>query len=285
MGTSSFIGTASGSADCSDSHQPHPSYGWNCRRCKVQNMLEPRALLLIDDDAITRELLSLLLSNAGWAVTAASDGAEALQALRSETAPAVILSDLQMPGLCGPPLAHAIREVAPTSVLLAMTATALPATPGGYDALLIKPFQPEDVLQHYDAVRQHSKVTPQRAEVTADSQLPVLDPLVLKQLQTTMPPDRLRALLAFVAEDADGRVARMQAAATAGDEEVFRKEAHALKGSCGMVGALRLRELAGHAEDEGLQYGPLTEWKPLPDFVAAIAEIRLMLETLSCCGT
>jgi CheY-like chemotaxis protein/HPt (histidine-containing phosphotransfer) domain-containing protein len=244
-------------------------------------MADAHTLLLVDDDATTRELLSLLLSNAGWIVTVAADGAQALQALHSAETPAVILSDLQMPGICGPPLAEAIRTITSAPILLAMTATPLPTTPSGYDALLIKPFRPAAVQQNYEAVLQRAKITPATTGTTSGGQLPVLDPIVLEQLQATMPPNRLHALLAFVADDADGRVTRMNAAALAGNETGFRKEAHALKGSCGMVGALRLREYAHLAEDEGLPPAALTEWKHRAEFVQAIAEIRLMLETLS----
>ena len=244
-------------------------------------MADARTLLLIDDDATTRELLSLLLSNADWAVTVAADGAEALAALRSTDAPDVILSDMQMPGLCGAPLAEAIREIAPSATLLAMTATPLPVVPEGYEALLVKPFHPEAVRQQHETVLRRSPVTHDAAGLTTQEHDAVLDPAVLRQLRSSMPPERLQALLTFVADDADGRISRMGAAASEGDDAAYRKEAHALKGSCGMVGALHLRELAACAEDEGLPHGALTEWKPAADFVAATAAIRLMLETLS----
>jgi CheY-like chemotaxis protein len=246
----------------------------------------PRSLLLVDDDATTRELLQLLLSNAGWTVTVAGDGADALAMLRNGEAPAVILSDLNMPGLCGTPLAKAIRHIVPFTVLLAMTATPLADVPEGYDALLLKPFPPEAVKQHHDAVLAHSALLATAASaLTEKEQATVLDPAVLAQLRNSIPFERLAALLTFVADDADGRITRMASAAIQGDEATYRKEAHALKGSCGMVGALHLRQLAARAENEGLSGDPLTEWNAAPDFMAAVAAIRLMLETLSRGGT
>jgi HPt (histidine-containing phosphotransfer) domain-containing protein len=89
------------------------------------------------------------------------------------------------------------------------------------------------------------------------------------------------ALLAFALDDANTRISRMDRAARAGDDAVFRTEAHALKGGCGMIGALQLQQLAAQAEDEGITKVTLTEWKPLAEFVAASAAIRLMLDTLS----
>ncbi len=240
-------------------------------------MTDARTLLLVDDDAITRDLLSILLENAGWTVTIAVDGAAALESLAAEV-PSAILCDLHMPGLCGTPLALSLRQRAATPILLAMTATPLSAIPEGYDALLVKPFKPETVQEIYDTVLQKAQ-TQTSVEENVDGS-GVLDPNVLEHLGRSMAPDRLWAFIAFVADDAESRIARMNAAALEGDDARFRTEAHALKGSCGMVGALDLKQLAAHAEDEGLPYGPLTEWKPFVQFVDAVAAIRLMLKTL-----
>jgi CheY-like chemotaxis protein len=237
-------------------------------------------LLLIEDDATTRELLSLLLSSAGWDVTTACDGQAALAALNSGTHPAAILCDLQMPGLCGPPLARAMRSIATEPVLLAMTATPLPATPEGFDALLVKPFKTGAIREQYDVVRNASAAVTQAGDSTPASPA-VLDRETLGRLRSSMPAPRLMALLAFALDDANTRISRMDRAARAGDDAVFRTEAHALKGGCGMIGALQLQQLAAQAEDEGITKVTLTEWKPLAEFVAASAAIRLMLDTLS----
>jgi HPt (histidine-containing phosphotransfer) domain-containing protein len=143
---------------------------------------------------------------------------------------------------------------------------------------LIKPFKPEAVWELYDTVLQKAQPQPSVGENADGSG--VLDPIVLEHLGRSMPPNRLWAFIAFVADDADSRIARMHAAALEGDDARFRTEAHALKGSCGMVGALDLKQLAAYAEDEGLPHEPLTEWKPLVQFVDAVTAIRLMLETL-----
>ena len=64
------------------------------------------------------------------------------------------------------------------------------------------------------------------------------------------------------------------------DEESFRKEAHALKGSAGMIGAERLAALAATAEttQAGGSKGSLHE--TVRQMQLACNEIRLMLETL-----
>jgi CheY-like chemotaxis protein len=58
-------------------------------------------VLVVDDDALIREVLHLLLEDAGHEVLEARDGQEALDCLRSTPHRLVTLLDLQMPVLDG----------------------------------------------------------------------------------------------------------------------------------------------------------------------------------------
>lgn len=70
----------------------------------------PRAHVLAVDDSFTmRELLRNTLNGAGYAVTLAADGREALDRL-AETTPDLIVTDLNMPRLDGFGLIEAIRS-------------------------------------------------------------------------------------------------------------------------------------------------------------------------------
>ena len=60
------------------------------------------AVLLVEDDADTREVVSMLLEEEGYAVVGASDGQEAIAYLAScEALPCLVLLDLQMPRVGG----------------------------------------------------------------------------------------------------------------------------------------------------------------------------------------
>jgi len=221
-------------------------------------------LLLIDDDETTREVLTLLLAAEGWTVTEAASGEEAL-ALAPSIAPEVILSDLQMPGLSGEELATHLRSACPNKpILLAMTATPR-GNISGYDALLTKPFAPSEV-------RRISR-TP-----TTPEQDQTIDPATFQRLRKAMPTPQLRSLYDFALTDAEQRVHRMEAAATANDPTTLHKEAHAMKGSCGMIGATRLRTLASTVEDAGLA----SSMPPpvFPEFLREINRVRRMLDEL-----
>jgi CheY-like chemotaxis protein len=65
-------------------------------------------ILVVDDDALQREVLSAALATKGWAVRTAANGAEGLAALRDEV-PDLLVLDLMMPGLDGPSVLEAMR--------------------------------------------------------------------------------------------------------------------------------------------------------------------------------
>lgn len=57
-------------------------------------------VLIVEDDQDVREFMDLLLSTSGFETTTASNGAEALQALRARR-PCLVLLDLMMPVMDG----------------------------------------------------------------------------------------------------------------------------------------------------------------------------------------
>jgi CheY-like chemotaxis protein len=73
----------------------------------------PRVLVVDDEDAVTR-LLAAVLGQAGFDVTAAACGQDAVAAFRSDPAgTALVLMDVQMPGLDGPHTLALLRAIAP----------------------------------------------------------------------------------------------------------------------------------------------------------------------------
>lgn len=229
-------------------------------------------LLLIDDDATTRELLTTLLGAEGWFVTEAANGDDAV-ALAPSAFPQVILSDLQMPGLSGPRLAAELCAACDQRpFLLAMTATPGNDVPAGFDALLIKPFDASEVRRICTSRPSAGSVHP------SSDDTPIISSQAFQRLRNAMAAGQLRPLYDFALTDAELRVTRMEAAAHTGDDDTYRKEAHALKGSCGMIGAERLRNLASVAEDGGVATSMPS--RDFPEFRKEISTVSLMLEEL-----
>lgn len=77
-------------------------------------------VLVIDDDAILRDLVSDWLLAAGYKVRKAANCQAALQAIQ-ETAPALIISDMYMPGACGPAAIAELKRYAPSAALIAVS--------------------------------------------------------------------------------------------------------------------------------------------------------------------
>jgi CheY-like chemotaxis protein/HPt (histidine-containing phosphotransfer) domain-containing protein len=206
-------------------------------------------VLVVDDDELSREVLAVLLQGAGYAVEAVDSGDAALLSLRSvRPLPEVVLADMQMPGTAGGELARRMRGVCGgCTVLLAMSGSELEGDAGReFDGFLLKPFSMEELA---------GAIAGGAASVERASNgkgVGVLDERVYAKLATSMRRSKLEELYAMCVEDAEGRIAKMQRAASDGDAATYVKEAHAIQGGCGMVGATELQTLATSIEKRGL---------------------------------
>jgi two-component system, NtrC family, response regulator AtoC len=84
--------------------------------------MEPARILVVDDDQSSRELLARILSSAGHAVTALTDGREAIAALDAGDAPDLVVSDIRMAEMDGLQVIDAFRERAPDTPVILVTA-------------------------------------------------------------------------------------------------------------------------------------------------------------------
>ena len=106
-------------------------------------------ILIVDDERSMRDVLSIMLKRAGYGVTVASDGEEAIAHIDRELFDLVI-TDLKMPKAGGLDVLRAVKESAPESVVLIITAFASAESAveamklGAYD-YLTKPFQVDEV--------------------------------------------------------------------------------------------------------------------------------------------
>jgi CheY-like chemotaxis protein len=73
----------------------------NSRREAPNEMLPTVAVLVVDDDEDTREMLAALLDRAGYSTATACNGLEALELLKT-VRPQLILLDVFMPEMDGP---------------------------------------------------------------------------------------------------------------------------------------------------------------------------------------
>lgn len=77
-------------------------------------------ILVIDDDAIMRELMADWLEAAGYQVITAVDCEDALKRVRASR-PSVVVTDMFMPGACGEALLAKIRRAMPEVAIIAVS--------------------------------------------------------------------------------------------------------------------------------------------------------------------
>jgi CheY-like chemotaxis protein len=226
-------------------------------------------ILIVDDDELSREVLFLLATGAGYEVEAADSGDAALQQVQ-RVRPEVVLTDIQMPGTAGDELAQRLRGLCGAgTLLLAMSGSELEEGVGrGFDGFLLKPFTMETLTAAIDGGLIRVEDRPAGADGV------VLDEGVYAKLAGSMRDSQLEELYALCRKDAEVRVERMRRAASTGDDAAYRKEAHALKGGCGMVGAVELQRLATSMEERGLRDDDVAT---LEEFVVASERLRRIL--------
>jgi CheY-like chemotaxis protein len=86
------------------------------------------SVLVVDDDADSRDVVSRFLSRAGYSVRSAANGREALVAVAT-TAPDVIILDAMMPEMSGVEFLQVIRSYLRWSSLPVILLTAYPQGP------------------------------------------------------------------------------------------------------------------------------------------------------------
>jgi CheY-like chemotaxis protein len=117
----------------------------------------PRAevLLIVEDDHVQRELLSMLLGREGYRTVEAANGQEGLDFLQSGLKPDLILLDMLMPVLDGWHFLGRLHDMPAAAGLPVVVSTATILTrewaeSHGCAGFLRKPIQPEQLLAEVD---------------------------------------------------------------------------------------------------------------------------------------
>lgn len=200
-------------------------------------------VLLIDDDLVSREVTATLLTLSGYTVHSAENGSEALTMIAAgRCRPGVILMDAQMPGVSGLELIRKLRASCEQVPLYVVSGSGPPAELiAAADGLLLKPFDK-------DALRKLLDGTPEPGCSFLDEGDPVVSPEVLAQFRQLMPEDAVREVYTAAAADLLRRIEALSAAISRRDGDEIRRIGHAIKGGCGMAGAMQAARLGAMLE-------------------------------------
>lgn len=123
----------------------------------------PINVLVVDDEAVLAEMVSMALRYEGWNIATAGDGTSALESARSQR-PDVVVLDVMLPDMSGLDVLHKLREENPQLPVLLLTAKdavedRIAGLTAGGDDYVTKPFSIEEVVLRLRALLRRTGVT------------------------------------------------------------------------------------------------------------------------------
>jgi CheY-like chemotaxis protein/HPt (histidine-containing phosphotransfer) domain-containing protein len=230
-------------------------------------------VLLAEDNDVNRTVLSRMIALLGVECEAVADGAAAVDAVLAGPGYAVVLMDMQMPGVDGLEATRRIRAAGVEVPILALTATALRGDrerclASGMNGYLSKPITLSglgDALAEYLKPEPEPELEPALASLAPAPPGPAgtgdaaVDLSKLRDLEEQLadPPLVVRTVATYLDQLANRREA-LSDAVHRHDRDAVRAAAHTLKSSSALLGATSLAaacarvELAADVDDEDL---------------------------------
>src|SRR5437773_4289004 len=156
------------------------------------------SILIVDDDSGTRSAIATILADAGYATREADSGADALRAARSE-APALVLLDVNLPGMCGYEVCRLLRDEFGDQFPIVFVSGARTESFDRVAGLLLgandyisKPFREDELLARIQSLLGHRHKVAAR---TVASRLTARELQVLRLLSNRLGPDDIARLM------------------------------------------------------------------------------------------
>jgi CheY-like chemotaxis protein/HPt (histidine-containing phosphotransfer) domain-containing protein len=213
-------------------------------------------VLLVEDNAVNQKVAKRFLERLGCTVTLAGNGAEAIEAFKTQ-AYDVVFMDLQMPVMDGFTATRHIRDheaFRKRTPIIALTANAMVGQherclAGGMDGFLTKPLDPErlrEILARYlgDEAADVAQAREQEGWL-GGSVAQLIDLRRFDQVTGGDPAFAQELIEAFAASSTEIET-ELQAALATNDRKALERSAHKLKGAAANIHAPLLRT---HAEE------------------------------------
>ncbi len=123
----------------------------------------PIHVLVVDDESVLAEMVSMALRYEGWNIATAGDGSSAIASARAQR-PDVVVLDVMLPDMSGLEVLHRLREESPQLPVLLLTAKdavedRIAGLTAGGDDYVTKPFSIEEVVLRLRALLRRTGVT------------------------------------------------------------------------------------------------------------------------------
>lgn len=246
-------------------------------------------ILVAEDNRVNQRVISLLLKELGHKIRMASNGVEAVDALKEGFLPDLVLMDLQMPEMDGLEATSAVRELPldRQPYIIALTADVLEEARRkcavlGMDDFLSKPIQ-RDKLEEallkigeqkknisptgaasYDVSSSQAAVPMSSSTIAMEGQWSSMDedlddledslayPIELGkvgELFDILEEDGLNAMVKEYEEQCDSHLTVLRSGTVTGDFESLLHEAHKIKGSAVEIGDIATSQSASQLEE------------------------------------
>lgn len=237
----------------------------------------PLRILLAEDNPVNQHLALRLLKRMGYQADVVSNGVEAIEAIRRQPYD-LIFMDLRMPHLDG--LAATKRIIAQWAKaerpwIIAMTADATQSDrrkclDAGMDDYIAKPIEIEALVAALKRAYAHKSSCDENIQLAQDirteAQLSqpggataqgiyeeslVIDPLVLGRLRDMFGEKAdhfITKMIRLFSEESQKRLSDLETAIHQNNSEQIALGAHTLKGSCGVIGAIRMAKICKELE-------------------------------------
>jgi PAS domain S-box-containing protein len=248
---------------------------------EVTRWVFPQAhVLIVDDGAENRQLVRVLLEDAGISVSEAENGRVALERMEAGNVD-LVLMDMQMPEMDGKTAARRLRAQGCTAPIIALTADVMKGYErgidgAGFDGVLTKPID-VDVLMRELAARLGGRED--KAMDAPAAPLPVALPTTGADLQPLVSRlanhPKIGRIIARFVEQLPAKLEQMNQALRGADMPRLAELAHWLKGAGGSMGFEALYEPTVALETAALANEPQAALAALLAIQALAQRIRI----------
>jgi len=219
---------------------------------------KPMRVLLAEDNPVNQEVAVLHIQKFGYQIDVANSGREAIEAMERVDYD-LVLMDCEMPEMDGFEATRLIRERETDrhTPVIAMTAHAAEGyrdrcIAAGMDDYISKPLRAESLfalLDRWAALIEGQQSVESTQPLPDETEITLIEQI--GRLTRGRGPEASRTLIDIFLRDSTRRIEAIAEAARQKDAKRLADTAHALKGSCGYLGAKRMAEISETLEQIG----------------------------------